>query len=180
MNLVISSRNNSAKKSISLYSQRIGHENSSSDIVEANSRFINSRKSSRPNMEYIPRVEAPDQLELKSPNPDEPELEKMSKKEKLNARFTSKRSSMPDNSINNRLANELNMPLNLKQISMTPDVSRNVSPVCSSKKVRGHPHIALTQELSDKEKVDIRNSNSKLILNNLAEQSRSEDEFDFS
>jgi hypothetical protein len=124
----------------------------------------------------IPRVVAADGVKC----PDEAELEKMSKKEKLNARFTSKRSSMPDNSINNRLANELKMPLNLKQISMTPDASRNVSPVCSSKKVRGPPHIGLTQELSDKEKVDIRNSNSKLILNNLAEQSRTEDEFDFS
>ena len=59
---------------------------------------------------------------------------KCSKKEKLAARFNGKRSSLPDNGIYNKLANELKVPINFKQCSMTPDASRNVSPVCSSKK----------------------------------------------
>ena len=104
-----------------------------------------------------------------------------SKKDKILARLTAKRSSMPDNGINNKLANELNIPLNFKQISMTPDASRNVSPVMSISKSKN----INADDIDLGHDADVRrnkNDNSKLILNTLKEQSitHTEDEFDFS
>jgi hypothetical protein len=75
-------------------------------------------------------------------------------KEKLLARLTSKRTSMPEQSINNRLA------LNFKQISMTPDISRNNSPVNQRISKLTTPN---DEKNNNSPIADIKTSNSRLI-----------------
>jgi hypothetical protein len=81
-------------------------------------------------------------------------------KEKLLARLTSKRTSMPEQSINNRLAEEMEIPLNFKQISMTPDISRNNSPVNQRISKLTTPN---DEKNNNSPIADIKTSNSRLI-----------------